>query len=70
MVNDDLSVEHMSQELHPVLECEKKDTSLVAGDILFQVSKKHYLIMATPGGVLDRAIDAEDSQHNDFFRLT
>ncbi|KAF3619553.1 hypothetical protein FXO38_32864 [Capsicum annuum] len=24
MVNDDLSVEHMSQELHPVLECEKK----------------------------------------------
>ncbi|KAM3321469.1 beta-1,6-galactosyltransferase GALT31A isoform X1 [Capsicum chacoense] len=160
-VNDALSVEHMSQELHPVLECEKKDTSLVAGDILFQVSKTHDVIMgldktisslemklasaraakteneeistpdrkpvieplnnrskvffvmgiitafssrkrrdsirdtwmpqgkdltklekekgiiirfvighsATPGGVLDRAIDAEDAQHNDFFRL-
>ncbi|KAK6783514.1 hypothetical protein RDI58_021311 [Solanum bulbocastanum] len=24
---------------------------------------------ATPGGVLDRAIDAEDAQHNDFFQL-
>lgn len=24
---------------------------------------------ATAGGVLDRAIDAEDAQHNDFFRL-
>ncbi|XP_049378408.1 LOW QUALITY PROTEIN: beta-1,6-galactosyltransferase GALT31A [Solanum stenotomum] len=160
-VNDAISVEHMSQELHPVLECEKKDTSLVAEDILFNVSKTHDVIMeldktisslemklaaaraakaqneeiaavcrkpvieplnnrpkvfyvmgiitafssrkrrdsiretwipqgedlrklenekgiiirfvighsATPGGVLDRAIDAEDAQHNDFFRL-
>lgn len=24
---------------------------------------------ATPGGVLDRAIDAEDEQHKDFLRL-
>lgn len=160
-VDDAISGEHMSQELHPVLKCKKKDTSLVAGDILFQVSKTHDVIMgldktisslemklaaaraakagieeistvdrrpvieplnnrpqvffvmgiitafssrkrrdsiretwmpqgedlrklekdkgiiirfvighsATPGGVLDRAIDAEDAQHNDFFRL-
>ncbi|XP_049362073.1 beta-1,6-galactosyltransferase GALT31A [Solanum verrucosum] len=157
-VNDAISVEHMSQELHPVLECEKKDTSLVAEDILFNVSKTHDVIMeldktisslemklaaaraqneeiaavgrkpvieplnnrpkvfyvmgiitafssrkrrdsiretwmpqgedlrklenekgiiirfvighsATPGGVLDHAIDAEDAQHNDFLRL-
>ncbi|PHT26894.1 putative beta-1,3-galactosyltransferase 6 [Capsicum baccatum] len=160
-VNDALSVEHMSQELHPVLECEKKASQQEPGDILFQVSKTHDVIMgldktisslemklaaaraakteneeistpdrkpvieplnnrskvffvmgiitafssrkrrdsirdtwmpqgkdltklekekgiiirfvighsATPGGVLDRAIDAEDAQHNDFFRL-
>lgn len=158
-VDDAISGEHMLQELHPVLKCKKKDTSLVAGDILFQVSKTHDVIMdktisspemklaaaraakagneeistvdrrpvieplnnrpkvffvmgiitafssrkrrdsiretwmpqgedlrklekdkgiiirfvighsATPGGVLDRAIDAEDAQHNDFFRL-
>ncbi|XP_060206679.1 beta-1,6-galactosyltransferase GALT31A isoform X2 [Lycium barbarum] len=160
-VDNAISGEHVSQELHPVLKCEKKDNSLVAGYILSQVSKTHDVIMgldktiaslemklaaaraakaeneeistvdrkpvieplnnrpkvflvmgiitafssrkrrdsiretwmpqgedlrklekekgiiirfvighsATPGGVLDRAIDAEDAQHNDFFRL-
>ncbi|XP_009589155.1 beta-1,6-galactosyltransferase GALT31A [Nicotiana tomentosiformis] len=160
-VEDAISGDHMSQELRPLLKCEQKDTSLVAGDILSQVSKTHDVIMAldktisslemklaaarsakaeneeistagrkpvieplnnrpkvffvmgiitafssrkrrdsiretwmpqgedlgklekekgiiirfvighsaTPGGVLDRAIDAEDAQHNDFLRL-
>ncbi|KAJ8568294.1 hypothetical protein K7X08_027827 [Anisodus acutangulus] len=160
-VDNAISGDHMSHELHPVLKCEKKDTSLVAGDIPSQVPKTHDVIMgldksisslemklaaaratkaeneeistadrkpvteplnncpkvffvmgiitafssrkrrgsiretwmpqgedlrklekekgiiirfvighsATPGGVLDRAIDAEDAQHNDFFRL-
>ena len=27
------------------------------------------LLSATPGGVLDRAIDAEEEQHKDFLRL-
>jgi len=27
------------------------------------------VISATPGGVLDRAVDAEDEQHKDFLRL-
>jgi hypothetical protein len=27
------------------------------------------VVSATPGGVLDRAIDAEDDQHKDFLRL-
>ncbi|KAK6783515.1 hypothetical protein RDI58_021312 [Solanum bulbocastanum] len=51
-VNYFISVEHMSHEHHPVLECEKKasqlecdDTSLVAGDIIFNVSKTHDVIM-------------------------
>ncbi|XP_009782081.1 beta-1,6-galactosyltransferase GALT31A [Nicotiana tabacum] len=160
-MEDAISGDHKSQELRPLLKCEKKDTSLVAGDILSQVSKTHDVIMAldktisslemklaaarsakaekeerstadrkpvieplnnrpkvffvmgiitafssrkrrdsiretwmpqgedlgklekekgiiirfvighsaTPGGVLDRAIDAEDAQHNDFLRL-
>lgn len=28
-----------------------------------------FLFSATPGGVLDRAVDAEDEQHKDFLRL-
>lgn len=27
------------------------------------------VLSATPGGVLDRAVDAEDAQHKDFLRL-
>lgn len=28
-----------------------------------------FVLSATPGGVLDRAIDAEDEKHKDFLRL-
>ncbi|CAN4077450.1 unnamed protein product [Withania somnifera] len=160
-VDEAISGEHMSHILHPVLKCQKKDTSMIAGGTLFQVSRIHDVVMgfdktisslemklaaaraakaenekistvdrkavieslnslpklffimgimtafssrkrrdsiretwmpqgkdlrklekekaiiirfvirhsATPGGVLDRAIDAEDKQHKDFFRL-
>ncbi|PHT92679.1 hypothetical protein T459_00561 [Capsicum annuum] len=37
MVNDDLSVEHMSQELHPVLEYEKKASQQERGVLGFIV---------------------------------
>ncbi|PHT58116.1 hypothetical protein CQW23_00479 [Capsicum baccatum] len=37
MVNDDLSVEHMSQEFHPVLECEKKASQQERGVLGFIV---------------------------------
>ncbi|RVW14807.1 Beta-1,6-galactosyltransferase GALT31A [Vitis vinifera] len=119
-------------ELQPIVNCDKKDTSVQAGDILSQVSQTHDVIMtldktisslemqlaaaraskgdgeegspmvtkpgteqvkerqkelkklekekgiiirfvighsATPGGVLDRTIDAEETQHKDFLRL-
>lgn len=28
-----------------------------------------FFFSATPGGILDRAVDAEDEQHKDFLRL-
>ena len=34
-----------------------------------EVTNSYYSISATPGSILDRAIDAEESQHGDFLRL-
>lgn len=53
-----------------------RETWIPKGDELKKLEKEKGIIMrfvighsATPGGVLDRAIDAEEVQHKDFFRL-
>lgn len=53
-----------------------RETWMPQGEDLRKLEKEKSIIIrfvighsATPGGVLDRAIDAEDKQHNDFFRL-
>ncbi|KAK2998629.1 hypothetical protein RJ639_010846 [Escallonia herrerae] len=53
-----------------------RDTWMPKGDVLRKLEKEKGIIIrfvighsATPGGVLDRAIDAEVRQHKDFLRL-
>ncbi|KAL0016154.1 hypothetical protein SO802_003223 [Lithocarpus litseifolius] len=53
-----------------------RDTWMPQGEELRKLEKEKGIIMrfvighsATPGGVLDRAVDAEDEQHKDFLRL-
>ncbi|KAL7118398.1 hypothetical protein ACP275_03G133900 [Erythranthe tilingii] len=53
-----------------------RETWMLKGEELKRVEKEKGVVMrfvighsATPGGVLDRAIDAEDAQHRDFLRL-
>ncbi|KAJ0049618.1 hypothetical protein Pint_14792 [Pistacia integerrima] len=53
-----------------------RETWMPKGEELKKLEKEKGIIMrfvighsATPGGVLDRAIDAEDEQHKDFLRL-
>lgn len=37
--------------------------------ILTKLTGSFFVVSATPGGLLDRAIDVEDEKHKDFFRL-
>ncbi|KAK6935633.1 protein of unknown function DUF4094 [Dillenia turbinata] len=53
-----------------------RDTWMPKGEELKKLEKEKGIIIrfvighsATPGGVLDRAVDAEDDQHKDFLRL-
>lgn len=53
-----------------------RETWMPRGEELRKLEKEKGIIMrfvighsATPGGVLDRAVDAEDEQHKDFLRL-
>ncbi|KAK9093747.1 hypothetical protein Scep_025216 [Stephania cephalantha] len=53
-----------------------RETWMPRGEELRKLEKEKGVVMrfvighsATPGGVLDRAIDAEEKQHNDFLRL-
>ncbi|XP_077248398.1 galactosyltransferase family protein isoform X2 [Tasmannia lanceolata] len=53
-----------------------RETWMPQGEKLRKLEKEKGIVMrfvighsATPGGVLDRAIDAEDEQHQDFLRL-
>lgn len=53
-----------------------RETWMPQGDKLKQLEQEKGIIVrfvighsATPGGILDRAIDAEDAQHSDFLRL-
>ncbi|KAK7836519.1 beta-1 [Quercus suber] len=53
-----------------------RETWMPQGEELRKLEKEKGIIMrfvighsATPGGVLDRAVDAEDEQHKDFLRL-
>ncbi|KAK6948028.1 Glycosyl transferase, family 31 [Dillenia turbinata] len=53
-----------------------RDTWMPKGEELKKLEKEKGIIIrfvighsATPGGVLDRAVDAEDEQHKDFLRL-
>ncbi|XP_024378632.1 beta-1,6-galactosyltransferase GALT31A [Physcomitrium patens] len=53
-----------------------RETWMPQGDQLRKLEKEKGIVMrfvighsATPGGILDRAIEAEDAQHNDFLRL-
>ncbi|OVA04696.1 Glycosyl transferase [Macleaya cordata] len=53
-----------------------RETWMPKGEELRKLEKDKGIVMrfvighsATPGGVLDRAIDAEEKQHNDFLRL-
>ncbi|KAI5656289.1 hypothetical protein M9H77_25082 [Catharanthus roseus] len=49
--------QHKSADLHPIVECENKESSLEAGDILSQVSQTHEVILT-----LDRTISALEMQ--------
>ena len=49
---------------------------VIAGEELRRMEKEKGIVIrfvighsATPGGVLDKAIDAEDAEHQDFLRL-
>ncbi|KAF3788024.1 putative beta-1-3-galactosyltransferase 8 [Nymphaea thermarum] len=53
-----------------------RETWMPTGDRLRQLEKEKGIVVrfvighsATPGGVLDRAVDAEDAEHKDFLRL-
>lgn len=53
-----------------------RETWMPQGSKLKELEQKKGIVIrfvighsATPGGILDRAIDAEDAQHNDFLRL-
>ncbi|KAI5072591.1 hypothetical protein GOP47_0012697 [Adiantum capillus-veneris] len=52
-----------------------RETWMPQGEKLKQLEEKGIIVRfvighsATPGGILDRAIDAEDAQHGDFLRL-
>lgn len=53
-----------------------RDTWMYQGETLRKMEKEKGIVMrfvighsASPGGVLDRAVDAEDEQHQDFLRL-
>ncbi|KAH9317384.1 hypothetical protein KI387_019153 [Taxus chinensis] len=53
-----------------------RETWMPQGEKLRQIEQEKGIVIrfvighsATPGGILDRAIDAEDSQHRDFLRL-
>ncbi|XP_073314899.1 probable beta-1,3-galactosyltransferase 8 [Primulina huaijiensis] len=53
-----------------------RETWMLKGDKLKKLEKNKGIVIrfvighsATPGGVLDRAIDVEDAEHRDFFRL-
>ncbi|OAE32552.1 hypothetical protein AXG93_2153s1060 [Marchantia polymorpha subsp. ruderalis] len=53
-----------------------RETWMPQGDKLKQLEQEKGIVIrfvighsATPGGILDRAIEAEDAQHNDFLRL-
>ncbi|KAK4489986.1 hypothetical protein RD792_000640 [Penstemon davidsonii] len=53
-----------------------RETWMLKGDKLKKLEKEKGIVLrfvighsATPGGVLDKAIDSEDAEHRDFFRL-
>lgn len=55
---DNVSPEkHRSEVLHPIVDCEKKEASFQTGDILFQVSQTHDVIMT-----LDKTISSLEMQ--------
>ncbi|TQD82093.1 hypothetical protein C1H46_032331 [Malus baccata] len=65
-----ISIHRQEQELQIVSEdCATKKKHGHDKNVMDEIYKTHESIHATSNSILDRAIDSEDAQHNDFLRL-